>query len=1018
MLFGRLMNRLELPSGYQSPHPVTLPAAELSTAVAGATFVPFDVDKIAHVVLLTDDLVDVQRTGVAADVELAETGEKELGAYVVAGAKLIREAGTTGVTLLVSGGVGRGMSFSLPRADALPAEWSMLSFSLGDLETFAATEDASLLRLWKLKRQEAAARAAGIAVANTSGSLNLYASWKQRDFELVADEMPVPQQRGLMMIQGDFLYQLRVATRRLVDIHAIPVGSGGAQLRVRRLHEWPFFASASHRPIYVADDLLVAADLAGVVESEDLVVWLFSKRPHAPSARDTVYRTWDAILSWLDRLFLSLRRIVSEQFGRSYAERRRTAGPASQFVCRFRLTLEDEEGWASESIPAVPKPVARPWVSPSTDEIDGEAMIHLPVGFQSLLNQPTNVGERALLEEVAFEIVASVTDARSAPIGVDRESLRAEVVEAVATCMGGPDAREMHVWHTNQPLDLIDASGLGAPRFVQPEDEAAWQFGLGAQLGVTSGDQPERYKTVRDESRGAAIIEGASESVVFLHHLVDYIWEELRTRLETIDGPALVEMLARNVEAVYKDRDHWRRTARAVSAIRASEDVPAISMHRESKRAVATTVSRVVMEMALCTSPLHGGHQPSLADLDWFVAGVALLIEAAADADAIRGGLATPRLTVAANGRVHTERDELETLIRRYGRDVHADEFRFAADAYDELFRNGDEEIAAEDVAGNNDLSPRWDERFGRAYAAEFGISFDRVIDAFAELLDLAGEHGRVVITTRGIVAERLRAKRGLSDPEIDALFSALALQPRPRWDGAPSGFTNRDWEPWRFRRRLSVSARPLIVFGNSEDAKCIYGVAQLGASLTYVSEGIRSGWFPTEYFQSDKMRRYRGAITNELGLAFEREVASLCSGAGWTTMHSVQMSALGAPAGLRLGEVDVIAWRPGHPVLWLIECKRLQPTRTISEIVERLRQFRGESGDLLAKHLRRLEWIRAHLDTLRMKLAVPHDVGEVHAILVTSTRMPMQYAEDLPLPPGHVVSADDLLPVLERRPV
>jgi hypothetical protein len=394
-----------------------------------------------------------------------------------------------------------------------------------------------------------------------------------------------------------------------------------------------------------------------------------------------------------------------------------------------------------------------------------------------------------------------------------------------------------------------------------------------------------------------------------------------------------------------------------------------------------------------------------------------LLLEAAADADAIRGALATPRVVISASGRVRTERDELQRLLYRYGSDMHTAEFRAAADAYDDLFHRTEDDAADKyaDDAEDGEPAPRWDDRFRRAYEAEFGISFDRVIDAFAELIDLAREHGRVVVTTRGAVAKRLREKRGFSTPEVDALFSALALEPRPRWDETPPGFAKRDWEPWRFRRRLSVSARPLLILGRSNDAGCIYGAAQLGASVSYVPEGIRAGWFPTEYFQSVEMRRYRGTIAGELGADFEREVAQLCADAGWIERRSVQMPVLGAP--VRLGDVDVIAWRPDHPVLWLIECKRLQPTRTISEIVERLRQFRGESNDLLAKHVRRLEWVRAHLEVVRAKLGLPTEVSEVHAVLVTSARMPMQHAEGLPLPRGHIVSWEGLLDLLDNGP-
>lgn len=94
------------------------------------------------------------------------------------------------------------------------------------------------------------------------------------------------------------------------------------------------------------------------------------------------------------------------------------------------------------------------------------------------------------------------------------------------------------------------------------------------------------------------------------------------------------------------------------------------------------------------------------------------------------------------------------------------------------------------------------------------------------------------------------------------------------------------------------------------------------------------------------------------------------------------------------------------------------KPTRTISEIVERLRQFRCQSNDLLAKHTRRLDWVRAHFDAVPSKLGLPQSVDRVHAILVTNTRMPMQYAQGVPLPPGTLFRRTTFCRCSRARPV
>lgn len=1060
-LFGRLLRRLDLRAGCPPPERLgPTRGASPPRFVAGEAYIPFDSDKVAHVVLITDDLADVRRTGPAADVSLAEADAGHFSRYVSAGVDEIRSAGLGGMTVLVIGGLGRGMSLTMA---GVPPQWVVVPMTLPDLATFAATEGACLLRLWKLKVATREARAQGVRIANVNGTLNLYAFWQHQEYMLVPPEVAVPQPHGMVNIGPNFLYDLRVAVRRLADVHAAPYARG-VYLRVRRVHEHPFFTSIAHRPVYVADEELAAGRLIGVVEQGNVLVWLEATR-HGVAARaaSSIYRTWDALLLWLDRLLPHLSNLVAprpEGDGRCSVG----AGACGAVIRRITLQLEDADDWASDDVPAEQMAPERPCVSltrgadTSThdvrkvtdaatvasvectagpaegdrgsgvplDEGEPHVIIRLPRGFQSLLNRAPNDGERALLEEVGYALVLSMheqgTDAADESV---RDAFRSAVVETVAACMGGPDARAMHVWHTVDPLDLVDATELGEPRFVAEEDRAAWQLAFAHRAGLRGMalDETTSSPALADVPPGAdgasgeapVRISGERPVVQALHTAVDELWVRLRAQLAPIDGPGLVDLLTRNLESIFRDRSHWRRTARALLALHSeTDDVASISGRREGDRARAAAAGRVLIEMALCECRASGGRRASLSDLDRALAGVALLLEIAADADAVRGGLMPAELVADPNGALRLDGRTLADVVGAYGRDTHAAELQAAAAGYDTLFapqagRGGDE--AEEDVI------PAWsrDDTFAAAYHAEFGLTYDRVIDAVADLLDLANGEGRVVRTTRGAIRERLRDRRGFTDTEVEAFFGAMALERRARWDEAPPGFLARDWEPWRYRRRLSVSARPLACFGAGDDAPCIFGVAQLGASLTYVLEAIRSAWLPTEYFRSEEMRRYRGSVAERLGLDFEREVASRCEEVGWHTRQGVSMRSLGAPD--RLGDVDVMAWRADRDVLWLVECKRLQPTRTVTEIVERLRQFRGESGDALGRHLARTAWVRRHWDAVRQALRLPETVRVAEPLLVTSARMPMRYAAGLAIPSDQIVFAEDLASVLDVAP-
>jgi hypothetical protein len=292
---------------------------------------------------------------------------------------------------------------------------------------------------------------------------------------------------------------------------------------------------------------------------------------------------------------------------------------------------------------------------------------------------------------------------------------------------------------------------------------------------------------------------------------------------------------------------------------------------------------------------------------------------------------------------------------------------------------------------------------FADAFRCEYGFTPSRLIDAVAELLDLAKEADQLVpASTRGAIAARLQERRGFTEAECHAFFGVFALEPRERWDVEPPGFQARDWTPWRFRRRLSLIARPVVTFGSGPDAPVLYGMHQVAASLSYLLENIRSASLPTEFFVSTEMREYRGRVADMLGHAFTMEVELELRRLGWQTSREVEMRSLGAPKDF--GDVDVVAWDPADERILLIECKRLQPARAIGEIVERLNEFRGESLDRLGRHLRRVEWVRQHLAAVRKKLGIPRTATEAVPLLVTNAEVPMQFKKDLALPPDQVV--------------
>jgi hypothetical protein len=104
-------------------------------------------------------------------------------------------------------------------------------------------------------------------------------------------------------------------------------------------------------------------------------------------------------------------------------------------------------------------------------------------------------------------------------------------------------------------------------------------------------------------------------------------------------------------------------------------------------------------------------------------------------------------------------------------------------------------------------------------------------------------------------------------------------------------------------------------------------------------------------------------------------------------------------------GDLDILSWTTSGSIFYAVECKRLRFARTVSEVGEQLREFRGEEMDRLAKHLRRCEWLRHNKDSLRRISKTKSSQLNVVPLLVASTIVPMQFISGLPLPSDRIVA-------------
>ena len=158
-------------------------------------------------------------------------------------------------------------------------------------------------------------------------------------------------------------------------------------------------------------------------------------------------------------------------------------------------------------------------------------------------------------------------------------------------------------------------------------------------------------------------------------------------------------------------------------------------------------------------------------------------------------------------------------------------------------------------------------------------------------------------------------------------------------------------------------------------------------------------------------MKSYLGTLANKRGHEFTKEVAEIFESILPDQRLEIKLTELGAPSEPDLGDIDVLAWDSRTAVVFLIECKRLKAALTVRQAIQQLEEFRGdrEEKDSLAKHQRRIEWLKLNPSVLAQLTGIPSDRIRWVPLLVTSGRVPMSFVDAIDFPKDQVVAEPDL---------
>lgn len=927
----------------------------------------FDVNRPLHAVLLTDHLRGIAEAGLEAGLAVTEAQARGFTDYLEATAAALasRSSQPAGMTLVTFGGVGRPVA--LPTRFPQPP-WRTAYMSLPELLLLTEDEGFSLLRLWKLCGQRDALEAAGTGFVHMGGDANLYGYWRANGFALLPRAADSRERIDMLNIGHGYLERLLSDARQRRDDHAVWHPGLRRWTRVCRVYTRDYFAQEQRRSSYGSLDELEEGRLLGVVEAPARN-WFVTAgcAGGTDKARDLQFRFWVAVLSWLPRLAS----VLEESF----------ALPSGAHpTLHVSLTVSDADlASAGPRLGAGRMPPARvdPRATTVTVEVDLAAL--------ALFNRATNDGERALL--------ASFVQGLATLAGCVCDVAEADALAVRVT--GGPDARHIHLFASGDRRDYFLHLAKGGPCLVPPEDIAA--------------SRRDVVWAIARPPSGPDVIAGPEPVKAFMTDVTQRLWERLRDRLRALDRRDLVRRCLQNLNAIEADRAQWRRTVRAVMALHGdTPDVRRAVDQREAERSRASTASRVLVEMAVCESPTSGAPLTTDADLDVLLAEAALLAEVGMDQDAVHYGWAKAEVTVHPDGSFDLDDQFKRDVAFIYAREAARRAVDNAAASYADLYR------PREATTPTSTERHRPPPEFVHAWKAEVGAPLEALFGLVHWLFDEALRDGREVfeLTAGDLVA--VLGRKGVPEGAARAAVAYFTLPPRARWDRAPSGYEARDWYPWRYGRRLSLLARPLVAVSGEE---LLVSPALFDLSLRYLVASVLDATLPPEFFRSPEMRSFVGQRGEAAGRTFEAEVADCMRACGLEVRTSVRMSELGVPKAarpLRQSDVDVLAWHRPSGRVFVVECKRVRPARTVGEIAAQLSEYRGVASDdagrdKLCRHMERYEWLRDNPTTLAHVIGMDASGINLVPLLVTSAVVPMQFVATLPYPTDMVVPLDDL---------
>lgn len=788
---------------------------------------------------------------------------------------------------------------------------------------------------------------------NNFSFLDTFKLYKEKDDSFYISDK---SKSNFIYVQPGYAAEYIFNAKQRRDVHSININEEG---RLRRI---PVVRKDKYLPIYYNPNDLMRNILRFAVEGFHQSMWVmpnFSLADFHGEFRMTLLEINNTIAFWLSQVCDDVKEYLR---------------PLGDEPISVRFDLEPKAKFQSfdHDFTRVPKLIEKFKWSTSKSEI----IVQIPGELIAYFYGSDNEGERVLVKSlilafndllVANGLTAIPADQidvivdKGAPLGMKKKFLMLDSSDNLLLDQRNLiEERRIREYNVNVVLNSI-VPGLGDKAPMEGE--------------ITTKDAKQKLTRA---------IVGSSLLPSLKKAISQYDCEELLTYLIELN------------EALIERREFYNVNTPSRIACYVSIEQHGVDWLKTSSEINRTTLSLRCLMEHVTAEQARGTKKLSMTGVDELVAIMDQIIAWGSVGDEVTYDLFNTSMAILPSGRVGTGKDHVKEVLEPFHESKIQEDIQDAIDSYDSVF-------AQRNQRDGKDVP----EFVDKAFIADYGISFTRLCELMGAL-SLAGfesARSHLKIPMSNLHDEINKEQNPFSEKEFKAGLNFLTLTKRGKVDEAPKGFDNFDISPWRFNRRLSILRRPFMVIENLSDPNnpWIYcGPRQVLHTRIYIAEQIQSGRLKVP--EGGSVVKALGKLAQHKGDALVQRVLKSVK----TDELDIHTEVWIGPKEVLydpkdLGDVDVLIIDKKTKTVYSLECKSIEPSRNVKEMVEEVSKLMGSDSEkgLIQRHVDRDTWLKNNKALLGKKFGIDLTDFEIKSFFVTAEGMltPFLEKQSLPLP-------------------